>query len=331
MAYQTDCVFLLCDADATSGMGHFLRCAALAKALQRRGRDVVFIGSYHQTARQFAAAFQLVLQHTQLSICQRAATLAPGSQVVVDSYHYQPSELPEHHHYVVLDDFCLHESYPVAGVLNFTLAAPRFDYRSKGARSQALGLSYYLPHPSFPGSGPLQKSMPPHKVLLLIGSGDCYDIAPKLVAALHQLDATLKIRILGLRHQGDGVCPNVEWLPASSDIYQHYVWADFCITSGGLAKYECAYLGCPAAVISLTAGELQETMQFSQAGLCFNLGHASELKPDKLLTELADIVYSETMHADARKACNQVFSSGSAERAAKFVVQCLGECTDATE
>jgi len=317
-------VYFVCDANVSSGMGHFLRCISLATQLRQQKYEVIFVGEFSAAAQVFAKHYSIQLQLVLLSVAARLQSLPPASRVVLDSYQYCYDELPYQHRYVLIDDFCLQNQYPVAGVINFTYQAHKYNYCDRGARHQALGLDYYLAHPALTRL-PAAFSPEVRRILVLIGSGDPYQLSAKIVASLRSISLFFEIKVAGstLHPTGCGkVDPALQYVPPIPDVSQYYDWADFCITSGGLAKYECAYLGKPAAVISLTAAEQSETDGFAASQLCFDLGYHSNIEPDRLIKDLAQIILQPQIRLAAHHACLQAFSGHSSQAITEFVTRC---------
>jgi UDP-2,4-diacetamido-2,4,6-trideoxy-beta-L-altropyranose hydrolase len=318
---KTKLIYFLCDANERTGMGHFLRCIALARAIMQTNIKVVFIGDYSVTAQGFAKYFAVDLQLNKASIAQRAQQLQQVSAIIIDSYYFEPISLPTRHHYVLIDDFCQHLAYPVQGVLNFTLAAINYDYVIKGAKNQALGLKYYLAHPAISELKLVEQVTNIKKILIMIGSGDVDKLGIRIADLLYGIDLNLQIKIVGQPPAGRTL--PYTFIAATPKVDHLYRWADFCITSGGLAKYECAFLGRPAAVVSLTKAELAETLQFSHAGLCYNLGASSDFCQQRLREQLTQLLKLKSQRLAASAASAQVFSEGSAANAAAFALACF--------
>ncbi|MDX1677259.1 glycosyltransferase [Arsukibacterium sp.] len=319
-------VFFICDANHTSGMGHFLRCVSLALQLRNQKYQPTFIGEFSEAAIKLADYYSIDLQLSAQSIAQRLHCLPGASRVILDSYQYSCDELPEQHCYVLIDDFCLQSHYPVAGVINFTYQAKQYDYCAKGASHQALGIDYFLAHPSLTDV-PATFSPVIERILILIGSGDVFKLSSQIVVALQSIRADLQIKVVGNQASAlsDSVNGSVQYVPVSPNVNQYYQWADFCITSGGLAKYECAYIGKPAAVISLTEAEQSESDDFAASQLCFNLGYRSTITADRLSKDLTNIIFQPQKRLAAYKACLQAFSGHSGRAITEFVTDCW-EC-----
>lgn len=320
---RSSTIQILADATPQTGLGHFMRSLGLARELQHMGSPCRIIGQHGPFAHEIANSLDIELVESSQLIEQRAGQLKDDSRVVIDSYQVHPDRLPERRRYVLIDDFCDSDSFGVEGVINFTADAKQYDYLALGARAQALGTAYFLPSPLLEpvNSGPAPEV---HRVLVLLGSGDPHRLAALVLDALTQVASTLEVRVVGhypatlqARHSA------ALFEAPTPQISKHYQWADFCITSGGLAKYECAWLGKPAAVISQTDGEHTETLQFERHGLCFNLGRWDEVSVTGLTGDLAALLADRNRRRAAHDHCRSQFNPDSARTAAEFVLDCL--------
>lgn len=315
-------VVVLCDATPKTGLGHFMRCANLARTLVDQGVPTALVGNFAPLALELAAQLDLEVRPDNASIEQRARELPPGSRVIIDSYHFDPQALPGEHRYVLIDDFCRFDHFPVAGIVNFTINAEQHDYRSRGAGDVALGTAYFLPNPLLKHS----VSPPPENtsnILISIGSSDQHGITSRILEAL-TATTTFNLRVIGSspeRLRDD--FQQVEFVPPTPDIGAHYTWADLCITGGGLAKYECAWMGKPAAVISQTEAEHEETRDFASRRLCFDLGFAVELTTNQIADGLYAVLENPEARRVANTACLLHFTQDSAAKAAQFTRDCL--------
>jgi spore coat polysaccharide biosynthesis predicted glycosyltransferase SpsG len=315
--------FILCDSNSSSGLGHLVRCISLAEELTNI-YHIVFLGDYSETAQRILTKYQqsYLLQTAVLS--DRILLLPENSLVIIDSYQLQTSMLRSDLRLILIDDFCELNAYPVDGVINFTINAVNYNYCLKGAKNQALGLDYYLPHPAIKKQY-LSAKPEVRKILIIIGSGDQYGIANRLLDFFESIECSYDFVVLGTNNALD--CKSrpfkVTHIPMTTNIIENYSWADLCITSGGLAKYECAYLGKPSLVISLTENELLETSFFAAYGFCYDAGLYSELKKNTFLKHFQSVL-SESKVVNANPECSlRKFSKNSAERAATFVVDCF--------
>jgi UDP-2,4-diacetamido-2,4,6-trideoxy-beta-L-altropyranose hydrolase len=315
----------LCDANSEEGYGHFMRSLRLARSLVSMGLKPRFFGAFSDRAQGLANDFQVELLESDKSIGKRMQSLpADIDAVVVDSYRIEVADLVSNRPVVLIDDYCELARFPVAGVINFTLCARQFDYLRKGARAQALGPDYFLPQPALETPG-REFRADLDRILLVIGSEDRYRVIPKVLEVLAHLRPGASIRVLGADKKLElfsGLL--VEAVPFASDMQSHYDWADFCITSGGLAKYECAWLARPAAVIANSLAEQGETFQFAAQELCFDVGYAPALDKEELYQRLAKVLENIDRRLAAHASCLKTFATDSADATACFTANCFG-------
>lgn len=315
-------IFIVCNANESSGLGHLIRCISLAKSLKKTGSYIRFYGDFTNQGQMWLEKSGLDFIHSPKDIATLLKEFSSESNVVLDSYKYDSNDLNSNLNYVVIDDFCHLTHYPVAGVINFTLMSSDYHYQSKGAHKVALGPKYFLPNPSL--SQPVYKFHREVKnILVLIGSGDKFDLIPKIINALEFVLQSLNLRVITDKPFNEVSKHQIDILPFQAEINEYYQWADFCITSGGLAKYEAAYLGKPPAVISLTDSEQIETEHFAQANLCFDFGAVDDFDESLFAQTLTTILNNLAIREQAFKACQTYFYNDSADKTAQFVLGCF--------
>lgn len=147
------------DANAQIGVGHVMRCLAIAEALQARGVECRFASRALPTgvARRLsdAAIARLHLPEDVPPLVDAAATLAgtePGSWIVCDGYDfdaaYQRALMSCGNPLLALDDGQAMESYPATILLNPNIEADAGLYAGASAQL-ALGLPYLPLRKSF--------------------------------------------------------------------------------------------------------------------------------------------------------------------------------------
>lgn len=323
MTNQDVPIYIVCNADNKTGLGHLLRCLSLAKELQMLDKYVQLVGYFSQTAIEFIDSQFLDYQHRNTAeIAKTLKSLPANAQIVLDSYDYQAVDLIATQKTILIDDFCRLSHYPVQGVINFTIHATQYNYKKKGAQAQALGLDYFLPHPTLKTTCSAFNPLP-NKLLILIGSGDPTNLVPKMLNALNNLPYHFEIRVLTNKAIQANTKHQLEIYPLQRDINPFYQWADMLITSGGLAKYEAAFVHKPAVVFSQTLGEQAETLDFAKAGLCYDFGLAEVFDgmifAENFITLLTDIERRVLAFQESQK----LFKEDSSARAAEFVQHCL--------
>ena len=283
-----------CDATESTGLGHLSRCLALAEAARQRGISSSFLGEYDAFAARFLndSGFSALpfrpedgprndVRQTIL-----AAQSVHSCTVVADSYGITNEwlgdvqrEMP----LIFLDDFCQLESYPCAGMLNFTVEAPALEYPGIDRARCALGPAFFPARQALVRlrqAGTCNATGPVERLLVAIGGVDRTGLAAQAVEAVEELFPGLSVRAIWSRPESmPSACHGaVAWIPRGEELATHLAWCDACLSGGGLIKYECAYLGVPAGVLSQTEEQQRETGRFCEAGLACDLGFHPKLE-----------------------------------------------------
>lgn len=328
-------ILFRCDATAETGVGHLSRCLALAEALRRSGKTCHFIGHWSGLSVK-------MLQHA--SFTSQPSTAATGSEadaesiivaseqgavgVLIDSYQFDVrwlKQLSERGVKIVLiDDFASLGNYESClGVINFTVEAPKLNYPGLSGPRVARGPRYFPVREKLIN---LRKrkhhsaSEKPKRALITMGGGDPKKMTLPVYNALKTLMPELQLR--ALVKNGAAIAKvaglNPEDFPDQScDLAKHYLWADCCVSGGGLTKYECGYLGLPVAIFSQTQEQQMETDAFCSEKLGWDLTPLSKKKRWKERLEL--FVNDKNMNKNAQLASRRVFSENSSDRAASMV------------
>jgi spore coat polysaccharide biosynthesis predicted glycosyltransferase SpsG len=332
-----------CDATADIGFGHLSRCVALAEALRLSRVNAVFAGHFNPAAKdQIAAAgFSsvavpgLVNSGTADRDALRCAMEANAATlVIVDSYRADETYLADLRTLgvptAVIDDFRALATYPCDLVLNFTWEAPALEYpdgpvlllgpryfparrRLVELRSQSIG----------------QDRSGLRNLLIAIGGSDPKRIAQRLIRLLGRHAAGIRLRVIAandadLADPLDGFLPGSIVLPRQPDLSEQLLWADACITGGGLIKYESGFMGVPAAAVSQNEGQAGETRALTNAGLVFDLGLADGRSDEDLTSGLQVFLTDSALRAGLAARMREVFPPDPSAQAARAITEAIG-------
>ena len=335
-----------CDATAGIGFGHLSRCIALAEAFRLSGVGSLFAGLFERAAQDQIAACGF--DRTDLADpvgagadadrqhLSHVMTADPGSFVMVDSYRADEEYLSSLNATgiatVVIDDFRALESYPCDVVLNFTWEASSLRYPEGPAL--LLGPGYFPARRRLvelrPRSVARQRSGPIRNLLIAIGGADPKLIAARLVRILRESHGEICLRVVAAEEAdlGDTLArfaPGSAVLPRQPDLAEQLLWADACITGGGLIKYESAFMGVPAAAISQNEGQAGESRALARAGLVFDLGLADD-RTDKEVGTAVDSFFADGDLRDGlADRVRGVFPADPSAQAARAILGAVGQ------
>jgi UDP-2,4-diacetamido-2,4,6-trideoxy-beta-L-altropyranose hydrolase len=263
-------VLFRCDASPSIGVGHVMRCQALALALRAHSVDVAFLmrGSYtvdgFETFRapdgDDTSRSSLDLERT-LEI----ATRGDFETVVVDHYGASATDfeaLKEAGLRVgVIDDLADRDLSAADWILNQNIGAHAVRYRARADALVLCGLRYALLRPEF-AEARTQLASPlaadEAHLLITLGGGATADLCSSLLATLDHVEPSLSIRCVTtdanaqLRRAADQSRHTVEVLSAVDNMVGQMMWADVSINGGGTTCWELLCLGVPMVVLVLS-------------------------------------------------------------------------------
>lgn len=272
-------ILFRCDANEQIGFGHLSRCVAWAEAFVREGATVGFSGNFSEDAKRFLDANGF-----------EALSGGPPRAVFFDGYHFDDKETQDWKGSarIWVDDFGNRRHYDCEGIVNFTVGASRLAYPET---RRFLGPGYFPARSSLRPLRSVHLSGAVRHVLVMIGGFDRGNYTTRMAKTLLELDDALSVTVaLGSRFSAreefeNAMAPWKERVAVrefTADSAELYRGADACVCGGGLTKYECAYLGLPAAVVSQTPQQHGETQEFSCEGLAWNIGLGTELAENQL-------------------------------------------------
>jgi UDP-2,4-diacetamido-2,4,6-trideoxy-beta-L-altropyranose hydrolase len=335
------------DAGAQMGIGHVMRCLALAQAWQEGGgtpRFVLASAPPNLESRLSAEGISVVpLDAAPGSIldAQQTAALAQemdAAWVVVDGYQFgtvyqqalKTSDVPV----LFLDDYGHADHYYADLVLNQNIYAAASQYRSREPCTQLLlGNQYTLLRREFWPWRDWKREVPTvaDKVLVTLGGADADNVTRQVIRALRQVDSVnldVIVVVGGSNPHRASLRAEVETRSFRGHLVQDVTnmpelmaCADLAISAGGSTCWEMAFMGLPGLVLLVAENQRLGVDALDKAGIFNSLGDAAELDLSHLVAAVNWLVHDpETRLAMSQKGRRLVDGYGAAR-----VVACLRE------
>ena len=333
-----------CDATADVGFGHLSRCIALAEAFRLSGIGSDFAGLFDAAAKDQIASsdfdridFVEPVNARPIAEEQLSAVMSKESAsfILVDSYRADESYLSGLQALgtavVVIDDFRSLESYPCDVVLNFTWEASGLGYPE--GPLLLLGPGYFPARRRLvelrPQSIARERRGAIRNFLIAIGGSDPKRIAARLVRILREDHSGTCLRVIAANEADlsdtlDGFAPDSLIVPRQPDLSKQLLWADACITGGGLIKYESAFMGVPPAAISQNEGQAGESRALARAGLVFDLGLADDRSDKELASGLDRFFADDDLRVSLASRMRETFPPDPSANAARAIAEAIG-------
>lgn len=255
-------LFIRNEASNATGMGHFMRCFAIAEEARAHDIEVTFLMSdpsapVMQRAAKIGAAVMAVAAPLGEDIAEVSAQISPRDWLLIDSYKATADyvcRLGPRCHVAMLDDLDALETYACDLIINPALSAPRASYARKSSARLLLGADYALIRREFTCDHPGAQT---GAVAVMFGgsdpnrlTGNCArmlaaslpDVPVRVIAGPAHIH-TEELRALAASN------PRIELFVDPPSVAEVVAGCDLVVTAAGGSVGEMAALGVAALVL----------------------------------------------------------------------------------
>lgn len=318
-------ILIRCDGSPHVGMGHVMRCIALASALGDAGHTATFLcrplrGNAMALIRDRGfSAYEINADDMQRD-AEETVELAyrvGAKTILVDLSH---ADTLDHRDQFIaflhsltkaglsvaviegMNDECISLDMPlsVAAVIVPYLGAGKLDYKLDPGGRLFAGEKYFPLRKEFhcverPARLPLDRAT---RILVSIGGGNVASFSRNVIEALAKLECSnLTVKVLGnVDGIGDLTFP-VEIIPYAQDMPELIAWADCAVIGSGLTRYETAYLGTPSIIFSLNAEHARMAQDFADLEAAVVGGIFSEISPALMAASIRSLLDDKALRA----------------------------------
>ena len=307
-------ILLRVDASPKLGLGHLMRCIALAQGLEKESVRPFFIIKEAKEARiitDYGFDSQTISQKTSFQEdvlkTMRIAAQFDAHIIIVDLSHYfdmaDRVNFEEHFQMlkkhgaavIVLDDY---DKINIAADIHVIpyYGADTMNYSFPRTTKPLLGLDYFIFRQEFSECVTMPRTVrtQARNVLISMGGSDPANVTEKILESLAEIQSpSLDVKVVlgrgftSQRHQA--VISRMEklnrmqrsWsvIEDTKNMAELMLWSDVAIISGGLIKYETALTGSPTIIISQKELEAKRCEEYAQkTNAAIHLGHFKNLK-----------------------------------------------------
>jgi UDP-2,4-diacetamido-2,4,6-trideoxy-beta-L-altropyranose hydrolase len=293
------------DSSPDIGMGHVMRCLALAQAWRDKGRPVTFMscgddGALRRRAASNGCRF-IPLEARHPDPTDLTATLELLSAVAIDGHEEALPWLvtdgyffsPSYHAAVraagipllVIDDVADQPVYHADVLLNQNIDSEQFDYRYDRDTTLLLGTKYALLRREFDaGQGnPGQTPTTVRRVLVTAGGGDSHNVTLRALRALRRSNHSPQqvVIVVGASNpHGPVLEREIGSLPNShvrlaydvEDMAELMGWAELAISGAGSTCWELAAMRVPSLLLVLAENQRGIAEGLHRVGAAVSLG-----------------------------------------------------------
>lgn len=323
-------VLFRADGSSTLGMGHVMRCLALAEAFDARGLGSLFLTRRSEEgAEEVIADRGHVVRHLPTDIsfseevkqAQDAARESEACLVVTDICHDQLLKrrdmLDDYHRRLSEECFtiCLAGAYatdiPAHVVVNPYVCAEAPKTSDVDDRTFLIGPEYFIFRNEFIEAAGFSRLVAARGKNLLVtaGGGENRSLLKRLARAIRRLPSqSIEVRIVLGTASGPGGRDEIEKhlkrfrgtyeiLDQTSAMADLMLWADLAIIGDGLTKYEAAVTGTPSLMVLRPGNPGELSRAFAETGATHLLGPWTRLDAENL----ADTIHRALLDRSWRK------------------------------
>ena len=313
------------DGNAEIGMGHIMRCLALAQGMEKTGSRATFIVRDYDSRvidiiRRYGYSIEtipvdsswnedlkLTLEYSDR--CRSTLLITDLGNAVnmakPDGYRQYLRGLRDSGKYLVALDDLGKVSLPADIVINPHCGVKEADYNNRNDTRFLLGSDYFIFRPEFIAAARVKREIKSgaRNVLVAVGGSDPRDITGRVVVSLVKSNKThgLNLRIvIGMdgteskRKKLEAILKNYpgryELIQGSDDMARLMLWSDLTVTGGGLTKYEVAATGTPCIIIPQYDYLLGPAEEFEKTGAALNLGSVDIITDETIAGMVASLL-----------------------------------------
>ena len=313
------------DGSAEIGMGHIMRCLALARGIEKAGKRADFL------VRDYDRKVSEIIRHNGYNVktipadcswnddlnltlgysdrCRSKIIITDlgnaGNMAQPDEYRHYLQGLKNSGKYLVAIDDLVKMSLPADIIINPHYGVEKEDYGTGESSRLLLGPAYFIFRQEFIDAARENREIKDkaRNLLIAIGGTDPLDVVGRVVRAVVQSSETrgLNLRIvLGMdcaaskKQEMEAALKDYagqyELLPGSDNMAELMLWSDVTVTGGGLTKYEVAVTGTPGVVIPQYDYLIKLNEEFDRTGAVLSLGFIDIITDEAIVGAIAGLL-----------------------------------------
>jgi len=336
-------LFIRADATTAIGVGHIMRCIALAQAWQQARGEVTFLSHCENEElrrRILWEGFGLIsvdhpgsgLENLKqiINLLQNSRRDGDNIWVVLDGYgfgpEYQESIREAGNRLMVIDDHNHLPHYHADVLLNQNLNADQLIYSCGPYTRLLLGTRYGLLRSEFLSWIDYKREIPKvaYKLLITLGGADPNNQTLTVVRAIQQLELERleTIVLIGPVNPHMQVLQSVinqskfpiQLISNPDNIPELMAWADLAISASGSTAMEMLFMGLPALVIILAENQKTVAEALAHEGIAVNLGWYHDLSAAQIARKMTEMVEATDVRSEMSQRGRHLVDGKGAQR-----------------
>jgi len=311
-------IIFRCDGATHIGLGHVMRCIALADGLRKEGfSEITFLSKDYDKKildKIRGNSFNVEIITRRAGLNEDLKKLVRMIQrnnrtiVITDSYAINTAYLKELKNagaFLMCIDDLAQIHFPSDVVLNQNIYASEMNYSVETYTRLLLGANYVLLRGEFLKGYKVRplRSKKVTSVVITMGGGTINNQTPKVLEALKNLSKEVNEKlvvcvIVGIGYQDHKQLHSlsseqglqIRMIDDPNNLPQLMAKADIAISGGGSTCYELAYLGIPTISISLADNQKRIGEKLDETGVSVYLGYYEDVSKDDIKKAMKNLI-----------------------------------------
>jgi spore coat polysaccharide biosynthesis predicted glycosyltransferase SpsG len=297
---------ILTRAAAETGLGHVMRCLAIAAAARARGAVVTF---------RLPASDLPLPARTGFPVLPPELPPPPGTVLIDDpglSATTIAALIGPRHRVSAFDDACCLDGLPLHAVIDYTR-----HHRDAAASRVLTGPA------CFPLRGGFRRHDGPRDgILVSFGGSDVFGLSMVTAAALREALPAVPVRLVlgAAAPESDSMPTGITVLRDPPDFPRLCAEAAVAVAAAGGTAFELAYLGTPALLVSLSPDQKRMAEIAAAAGCARRIATGTEATPRQLAANAAELYADATARTVMTAAGPRLIDGNGADRIAAAIL-----------
>ncbi|MTI59294.1 MAG: UDP-2,4-diacetamido-2,4,6-trideoxy-beta-L-altropyranose hydrolase [Firmicutes bacterium] len=337
------------DGGSKIGMGHLMRCLALAQALPGDMEGFFITKSDGKVFELIKENDYKVIKISGVSQVQDELGLVKDAIInndidilIIDSYElaydYLISVKKAVDNLVSIHDFAPFP-FPADIVINGNIYADELNYKSvNGDTRFLLGTKYLLMRDEFRELPKRILERTVKDILITVGGGDPLNLTPKIIKSINLIEGNIALLDKDNLHLDIVIGPaftNLEEIVSmlrelNIDISLHFnvnkisdlmLNCDLAISAGGTTLYELAATGTPAVSILQDDNQVQGAGMLAAKGTIINLGMGDKLNIETIVEKITELIVDFELRKRMSRVGQKLVDGRGADRCVEEIIE----------
>lgn len=304
------------DASKTIGIGHLMRCLALAEELKKRGHNCFFLSKtknpeiINNISKYHHNFFFIPSFLTMGKDCDALIKYAKKYQIdwiITDHYNIYASYLEKikHHgfHILSIDDTAQIHYYSDI-IVNQNIGAEKLTFSVEPYTIQLLGTSYIMLREELLLREKKKQHSSVEKMLITLGGSDPDNYILTILQSIASITKDIELLVVigpynphkaTLQAYAEKTKSMISLIHSPENMADYYLQADIAISAGGSSCYEVAYFGIPNIIITIADNQLAIAHELDSNRIGIYLGKKNELQPQNLRDKVKELLDDKSL------------------------------------